>query len=145
MFATVPPLPAAALRHAASALAAAAPLLTGRGRRQAGVWPGLPELPAAWQVDRGSRISTAAQRFVAYRRGAVEIQLHSVLGCDEHPLERQIAHVNLGPHRVRVGAGTTWCGFEARWACGDVSHRLVRRGPHRLADFLDLLLALDWG
>ncbi|WP_155370578.1 hypothetical protein [Catellatospora vulcania] len=144
MLATVPPLHASALRHATTALTAAAPLLAGRGRRTAETWPGLPELPAAWLADPDSRISTPTQRFTAYRRGATEIQLHSVLGFDEDTLERQIARINLGPHRVRVSAGTTWRGFEARWACDDVAHRLVCRGPQRLADFLDLLLGLDW-
>lgn len=144
MLATVPQLQASALRHAATGLSTAAALLAGRGRRTADTWPGLPELPAAWSADPDSRISTATQRFTAYRRGTTEIQLHSVLGFDEDSLERQIARINLGPHRVRVSAGTTWRGFEARWACGDVAHRLVCRGPQRLADFLDLLLGLDW-
>ncbi|GAA2400965.1 hypothetical protein Cme02nite_59190 [Catellatospora methionotrophica] len=144
MLAAVPPLHASALRHATTGLTTAAALLAGRGRRTVDAWPGLPALPAAWTADPGSRISTATQRFAAYRRGAVEIQVHSVLGFDEDTLERQIARINLGPHRVRVSAGTTWRGFEARWACDDVAHRLVCRGPQRLADFLDLLLGLDW-
>ncbi|MFC7246917.1 hypothetical protein ACFQO7_30945 [Catellatospora aurea] len=144
MLATVPQLQAAALRHAATGLSTAATLLTGRGRRAADTWPGLPELPAAWVADPDSRISTATQRFTVHRRGTTEIQLHSVLGFDEDNLERQIARINLGTFRVRVSAGTTWRGFEARWACDDVAHRLVCRGPQRLAEFLDLLLGLDW-
>ncbi|MEV4414498.1 hypothetical protein [Catellatospora sp. NPDC049609] len=144
MLATVPQRQSLALRHASGALAGSAPLLAGRAARRTETWPGLPELPAAWQADPASRISTATQRFAAYRRGTVEIELHSVLGFDEDTLERQIARINLGEHRVRVSAGTTWRGFEARWACGDVAHRLVCRGPQRLADFLDLLLGLGW-
>jgi hypothetical protein len=144
VLATVPPLQASALRHAAAGLTTAAALLAGPGRRTVDVWPGLPDLPAGWVADPDSRVSTTTQRFVAYRRGGAEIQLHSVLGFDEDTLERQIARINLGPHRVRVSAGTTWRGFEARWACDDIAHRLVCRGPQRLADFLDLLLGLDW-
>ena len=32
-------------------MSTAATLLTGRGRRAADTWPGLPELPAAWVAD----------------------------------------------------------------------------------------------
>ncbi|BCJ73926.1 hypothetical protein CS0771_34700 [Catellatospora sp. IY07-71] len=144
MLATVPQRQRLALHHAGAGLSAAAPLLAGRPARRAETWPGLPGFTAGWQADPASRISTATQRFAAYRRGTAEVELHSVLGFDEDTLERQLARINLGPHRVRVSAGTTWRGFEARWACGDVAHRLVCRGPQRLADFLDLLLGLAW-
>ena len=89
VLATVPPLHASALRHATTALTTAAPLLAGRGRRTAETWPGLPELPAAWLADPNSRISTPTQRFTAYRRGATEIQLHSVTATLEAPMDIQ--------------------------------------------------------
>ncbi|MBV1850184.1 hypothetical protein [Catellatospora tritici] len=130
------------LSRAAAACAADVPLLAPAARAAAAPESALPQLPPEW-IER-TRIATAAERYITYTRGAVELHLHTMLGWGEHTPERQIAQLNLGAFRVRVSAGTTWRGFEACWSDGTARHRLVCRAPLRLADFLDLLLTLHW-
>ncbi|WP_169734175.1 hypothetical protein [Hamadaea tsunoensis] len=103
-----------------------------------------PVPPPTWTTVPGSAIATEAQRFVAYRHGDAEVRVHATTGLDHPaPAEGLVARLTLGSHPVRVHADGTPGGYEARWTDGGAAYQLSAR-PVSLAEFMELLLSMDW-
>jgi hypothetical protein len=114
-----------------------------QGRQPAQRWAGLARFPAGWSEVPHSKIGSPLQTFVSYHRpGLRHANYHCAALPDTDPAARAIAQVNLGECRVFIlPAGH---GYEARWTCGDLWHR-VSGGPADLGGFMELVLALGLG
>jgi hypothetical protein len=143
---TLPIRPALLLRRVAAAVHTG-PMLSRRDDP-----PRRPEFaagpvpPPTWQPIPGRRIVTASQTFMAYACAGAEVRLHSVAGLPGPavPAGGLVARVALGSHSVRVHADVDAAGYEARWTSAGAAYQLSAR-PVTLAEFMDLLLSMDWG